>query len=137
MINNVSLTGRLTKDIDLRYTQSGTAVGSFDLAVQRQFNDKSTGNRETDFIRCQVWSKTAEVMSKYVHKGSQIGVTGRIQTGKYQNKQGETVYTTDVVVADFAFLDSKADSQDQQNAPQPSFKNMGQPITVGDDDLPF
>ena len=137
MINNVSLTGRLTKDIDLRYTQSGTAVGSFDLAVQRKFNDKSTGNRETDFIRCQVWSKTAEVMSKYVHKGSQIGVTGRIQTGKYQNKKGDTVYTTDVIVADFAFLDSKADNQIQQSAPQPSFENMGQPITVGDDDLPF
>jgi len=137
MINNVSLTGRLTKDIDLRYTQSGTAVGSFDLAVQRKFNDKSTGNRETDFIRCQVWSKTAEVMSKYVHKGSQIGVTGRIQTGKYQNKKGDTVYTTDVVVADFAFLDSKADSQGQQSAPQRSFENVGQQITVGDDDLPF
>lgn len=137
MINNVSLTGRLTKDIDLRYTQSGTAVGSFDLAVQRQFKDKATGNRETDFIRCQAWGKTAEVMSKYVHKGSQIGVTGRIQTGKYQNKKGDTVYTTDVVVADFAFLDSKADNQIQQSAPQPSFENVSQPITVGDDDLPF
>lgn len=137
MINNVSLTGRLTKDIDLRYTQSGTAVGSFDLAVQRQFKDKATGNRETDFIRCQAWGKTAEVMSKYVHKGSQIGVTGRIQTGKYQNKKGDTVHTTDVVVADFAFLDSKADNQIQQSAPQPSFENVSQPITVGDDDLPF
>lgn len=137
MINNVSLTGRLTKDIDLRYTQSGTAVGSFDLAVQRQFKDKATGNRETDFIRCQAWGKTAEVMSKYVHKGSQIGVTGRIQTGKYQNKKGDTVHTTDVVVADFAFLDSKADNRIQQSAPQPSFENVSQPITVGDDDLPF
>lgn len=79
MLNTVALTGRLTKDIDLRYTQSGIGVGSFSLAVDRQFRN-ANGERETDFINCQIWRKSAESLANYTHKGSLIGIQGHIQT---------------------------------------------------------
>ena len=79
MINRSVLVGRLTKDVDLRQTQSGTNVASFTLAVSRPFKD-AQGNREADFIQCIAWRKTAEILNQYAHKGSLIGVDGRIQT---------------------------------------------------------
>jgi single-strand DNA-binding protein len=106
LINNVVLVGRLTKDIDLKYTGSGTAVGTFTMAVQRNFTDQS-GKRESDFINCVIWRKSAENMANFTRKGSLAGITGRIQTRNYENQQGQRVYITEVVVETFALLESK------------------------------
>jgi len=121
MINRVVLVGRLTKDTELRYTTSGTAVGSFTLAVNRQFtNDK--GEREADFINCVIWRKSAENFANFTGKGAQVAVEGRLQTRNYENQQGQRVYVTEVVVDNFSLLESRAESeqrrQTQGQAPQ-------------------
>lgn len=118
MINNVVLVGRLTADIDLRYTSSNTAVGSFTLAVNRNFKNQS-GEQEADFIRCVVWRKTAETAANYTSKGSLIGVTGRIQTRNYDNDQGQRVYVTEIIADSIQFLESK-------NSPNNGGQNYGQ-----------
>ena len=100
-MNNVSLTGNLTKDLEVKETSSKKQVVKFTLAVADSFNKE-----KADFISCVAWNKTAETMGKYLKKGSKIGVTGRIQTGSYE-KDGNKVYTTEVVVGSFEFLDSK------------------------------
>ena len=97
MLNNVNLCGRLTHDIDLRYTQSGKAVGSFSLAVNRNFKN-SNGDYEADFINCTIWGKSAENLANFVSKGSLINVSGRLNTRNYDNKQGQKVYVTEVIV---------------------------------------
>lgn len=118
MINNVSMTGRLTRDLELKYTQSGTAVGTFNLAVDRQFTN-AQGQRETDFVNCVIWRKSAENLANFTRKGSLIGVTGRIQTRTYDNNAGQRVYVTEVVVENFALLESKATTQARpQETPQ-------------------
>ena len=96
MINNVTLVGRLTKDPDLRYTQSGTAVGQFTLAINRNFTN-ANNEREADFINCVIWRKAAESLANYATKGTLIGLTGRIQTRNYENQQGQRIYVTEVV----------------------------------------
>jgi single-strand DNA-binding protein len=106
MINNATIVGRLTRDVDVRTSASGMAVGRFTLAVDASRKD-ANGNRHTNFINCVAFGKAAELISQYMKKGSQLGVTGEIRTGSYQNQQGNTVYTTDVVVSEFAFLDSR------------------------------
>ncbi|WP_297567068.1 single-stranded DNA-binding protein [uncultured Faecalibaculum sp.] len=105
MVNSVVLIGRLTKDPELRTTGSGTPVVSFTLAVNRRF--KSQGQPDADFINCVAWNKTAETMARYLHKGSLIAITGRIQTRNYENQQGQRVYVTEVVADSFDFLESK------------------------------
>lgn len=112
-MNSVQLIGRLTKDVDLRYTQGGTAVGSFNLAVNRPFTNQQ-GEREADFISCQIWRKAAENLANFTHKGSLIGVEGRIQTRNYENKQGQRVYVTEVIVSNFHLLEPKSKSQGAQ-----------------------
>ena len=102
MINNVVLVGRLTRDPDLRTTESGISVATFTLAVDRQFSN-SQGEREADFINCVVWRKAAENLANFTSKGSLIGVQGRIQTRSYDNKEGQRVYVTEVVVDSFHF----------------------------------
>ncbi|MEN2253695.1 single-stranded DNA-binding protein, partial [Enterococcus lactis] len=87
-INNVVLLGRLTKDPDLRYTASGTAVATFTLAVNRNFTNQS-GNREADFINCVIWPKSEETLANYARKGTLLGVTGRIQPRSYDKQQGQ------------------------------------------------
>lgn len=110
MINNLTLVGRLTKDPDLKYTGSGTAVATFTLAVNRNFTNQS-GEREADFINCVIWRKPAETLANYAKKGMLIGVTGRIQTRSYDNQQGQKVYVTEVIADNFQLLESKkADS---------------------------
>lgn len=133
MINRTVLVGRLTKDVELKYTQSGQAVASFTLAVNRQFTN-AQGEREADFIQCVIWRKAAENFSKFVHKGSLVGVDGRIQTRSYDNQQGQRVYVTEVVVDNFALLDSKGGRQTKADDP---FANNGAPIDISDEDLPF
>lgn len=145
MINNTTLTGRLTSDLELKRTNNGTAVVNFTLAVQRTFKN-ANGEQESDFIRCIAWRKTAEIMEQYLNKGALIGITGAIRTGRYQDNDGKTVYTTDVEVADFTFLESKKQQQQNNSRPTYNTQQQAQPdnpfadsdITdIKDDDLPF
>lgn len=115
MINNVVLVGRLTKDPDLRYTASGSAVATFTLAVNRNFTN-AQGQREADFINCVIWRKPAETLANYARKGSLIGVTGRIQTRSYENQQGQRVYVTEVVCENFQLLESKSASDQRSSS---------------------
>lgn len=125
------LTGRVTKDIELKVTPTGKSVCSFILAVERKF--VQNGEKVTDFINCQLWGKSAETLEKYVKKGMMIGIEGRIQTRKYTNQQGQTVYVTEVVAESFSFLEKK------QSNDQPQFNDFEDygGFEVNDDDLPF
>ena len=143
MINNITLAGRLTKDSDLRYTSDGTAVGTFTLAVNRQFTNQA-GEREADFINCVIWRKNAENFANFTRKGSLVGITGRIQTRNYENKEGQRVYVTEVVAENFALLESKKDSDTQQAPRQQQrqsdpFASHGESISISisESDLPF
>lgn len=104
-MNKAILMGRLTRDPELRSTQSGVSVVSFTLAVDRRFKNQS-GEREADFISCRAWRQTAEFITKYFNKGSKLAVVGTIQTGSYE-RDGNTVYTTDVVVDEAYFVESR------------------------------
>lgn len=119
MVNSVVLVGRLTKDVNLRSTQNGMLVGTFTLAVDRDYKDKN-GNRPADFISCVIWnshdSKKAENLATYAHKGSLIGIKGSIQTRNYDDKDGKRVYVTEVKVDSFSLLESRrAANEYQQN----------------------
>lgn len=116
-MNTVQLIGRLTKDIDLKFTASGTAVGNFTLAVNRSFTNQQ-GEREADFIRCVIWRKSAENLANFTHKGSLIGVEGWIQTRSYDDNNGQRQYITEVVVTNFHLLEKKEDSQAGQQTNQ-------------------
>lgn len=114
-MNSVNLIGRLTKDAEIKSTQSGKTYATLTLAVNRRF--RSDGQPSADFIRCQAWGKTADVLERYTHKGSQIGVSGRIQTRDYENQQGQRVYVTEVVADSVDLLESKpADNTHNANA---------------------
>lgn len=106
-MNSVVLIGRLTKDVDLRYSNNQTAVGRFSLAVDRHDKDKNC-----DFISCIAFGKSAENLEKYVKKGNKVAISGRIQTGSYTNKDGRQVYTTDVVAERVEFIESKQNQQE-------------------------
>lgn len=116
MINRVVLVGRLTKDPELKYTQSGIAVTRFTLAVNRAFSNQQ-GEREADFINCVAWRKQAENIANYLRKGSLAGVDGRIQTGSFEGQDGKRVYTTEVVADSTQFLEPRSANQDRQQAP--------------------
>lgn len=146
MINSATLVGRLTKDVDLRYTQNGKAVGNFTIASNRPF--KTNGQQEADFINCTAWGKQAENLATYMGKGSQVGITGRIQTRTFENREGQTVFVTEVVADQVAFLESKNGQNNgnsgqsntpasNQNSTQNDFIGSGDPIDISDDDLPF
>lgn len=119
MLNRVVLTGRLTKDPELRYTNSGTAVATFTLAVDRQFKNQNN-EREADFIQCVVWRKSAENFANFTHKGSLVGIDGRVSTRNYENNQGQRVYVTEVTVDNFALLESRNQSQGNSNQNNPA-----------------
>lgn len=146
-MNNTVLIGRLTKDVDLKFTGNGAAVGNFTLAVDRGFKN-ANGEKETDFINCVIWKKSAEALANYTKKGSMISVRGRIQTRSYENKEGQKVYVTEVVVEEFTFLDSKKSSDNQTVGNKSNYddfgskdpfdrKDVNKPIDISDDDLPF
>lgn len=116
-MNNVALIGRLTRDPEVRMTTSNTAVGRYTLAVDRRF--KKDGEPTADFIPCITFGKAAEFAEKYLSKGIKIAVTGRIQTGSYTNREGQKVYTTDIVVETQEFVESKnANDSNRQAKPQ-------------------
>lgn len=141
MLNRVVLTGHLTKDPELKVTQSGLSVVQFVIGVQRQFARKD-GEREADFISCVAWRKTAENIVKYFKKGQLIGIDGRVQTRSYDDKNGQRVYVTEVVVDNFAFLSSQKGQGNQSPSQRPNttvqdpFAGTGG-VDITDDDLPF
>lgn len=127
MINSVALTGRLTKDVDLRTTQSGISVASFTLAVNRQYSK----DKEADFINCVAFKKTAEVLQQFAGKGRLIGVTGSIQTRHYTGKDGKEVYVTEVLANSISFLDSRNSAQSEYNGQQGNQPQYGQQASQG------
>ncbi|MBS4750344.1 single-stranded DNA-binding protein [Carnobacteriaceae bacterium zg-ZUI78] len=131
-MNVVSLIGRLTKDIELRYTPKGTVYSRFTLAVNRRVPNQQ-GEKEADFVHCMIWNKGAEHLANYTHKGSQIGIQGRIQTGSHDNQQGQKVYTTDVIVERFDLLESSKTSEQASGKQMNAFDDLDIP----DEDLPF
>lgn len=141
-MNKVILMGRLTRDPEVRYTQgdNASAVARFSLAVDRRF--KKDGDQTADFINCVAFGKTGEFIEKYGRKGTKFVVEGRIQTGPYTNKDGQKVYTTDVVVEQVEFAESKASADGNttnntanSNAPtDTSFMDIPDGI---DEELPF
>lgn len=164
MLNRAILTGRLTRDPELRYTTSGTAVVQATIAVDRQFKNQQ-GEREADFINLVIWRKAAENFANFTHKGSLVGIDGRIQTRTYENKQGQRVYVTEINVDSFSLLEPRQDNNQQPNNNYSSqvpnnnatsnssrqnqnaqsnygnqnndFDNGGQSIDLADDELPF
>ena len=157
-MNTVQLVGRLTRDVELRFTSSGTAVGSFTIAGNRNFPNQQ-GEREADFISCVIWRKAAENLANFTRKGSLIAIDGRLQTRSYDNQQGQRVYVTEVVVNNFDLLESRSVTaygagggggyqshpQMNQNNYNQSFSSSstspfmdeGHPIDISEDDLPF
>lgn len=128
MINRVVLVGRLTRDPELKYTTNNIANLRFTIAVNRQFTDQQTGERKADFIGCVAWRTQAENMTKFLKKGSLIGVEGRIETGSYQGQDGQIRYTTDVIADSVQFLESKnTQSENQQNQSFSQQDNFNQP----------
>lgn len=153
MLNRTVLVGRLTKDVELRYTNNQKAVTQFTVAVNRQF--KSDGQQDADFVNCVAWNKTAENMNQYVGKGSLIGVDGRIQTRSYDDATGKRVFVTEVVADSVQFLEPKGSQRTQPVANEfdtvvPQYQQtqaqtgIGQfdagfdlALDISDDSLPF
>jgi single-strand DNA-binding protein len=136
-MNKVILIGRCTRDPEVRYSQgeNATAVARYTLAVDRQF--KRDGDQSADFINCIAFGKRGEFAEKYLRKGTKIAVVGRIQTGSYTNKDGNKVYTTDVVVDEHEFVESKASQQNGgDSAPVSSDGFTSIPDGI-DEELPF
>lgn len=151
-MNKVFLIGRLTRDPELRYTSDNTATARFSLAVDRNYSNQN-GEREADFINIVVFGKQAENVQKYLTKGSQVAIDGRIQTGSYE-KDGVRRYTTDVIAQSVQFLDTRSSREggvsndditpssfsngpsitDVKNDP---FADFGSSIEINDDELPF
>jgi single-strand DNA-binding protein len=130
-MNKAILIGRTTKEPEIRATTSGKQVATFTLAVDRDFKN-AQGEREADFLPCVVWGKLAEIAGKYVTKGKQLAVAGRIQTRNYEDKNGQRRYITEIIVSDMQLLGGKQDGQAPQEQPQQPFAEIDQP-----DDLPF
>ena len=153
-MNKVILMGRLTRDPEVRYSQgeNSTAIARYTLAVDRRFRRNNDGEQTADFIGCVAFGRQAEFAEKYLRQGTKIAITGRIQTGSYTNREGQKVYTTDVVVEEQEFAESKnaggsngGYSAPQHNNPAPSantsdlgsadgFMNIPDGI---DEELPF
>ena len=131
MINRVVLVGRLTKDPELKYTQTGVAVTRFTLAVNRTFSSQS-GEREADFINCVTWRKQAENTANYLKKGSLTGIEGRIQTSSFDGQDGKRVFMTEVVADSVQFLETRSTSAGRSEAgygasnqgAQPNYQNQ-------------
>lgn len=153
MINNVTLQGKLGKDIDLKYTQSGKAVGTTSIAVDRDFKN-ANGEKETDWVNIVFWGKTAETVANYFRKGDEILVVGRIQTRSYEDNSGSRKYVTEVVADKFSFTTGRksqntqdggvSNNQTSNNANAQQNRNSAQSdpfgnssIDIDSQDLPF
>ena len=128
MLNKIVIMGRLTRDPELRYTQSQLPVASFTVACDRDYSGRDGGEKQTDFINCVAWRSGAEFVSKYFRKGSMAVVSGRLQIRSYQDRDGNNRTIAEVVADNVYFGESKRDSGTQQNtyAP-PAYSNVQQP----------
>ena len=149
-MNHVSLIGRLTKEPEVKYTTSGTAVASGTIAVTRDFTN-ANGERESDFINFVIWSKAAENFVNMTAKGSQVGLEGSWQTRSYENQQGQRVYVAELVVSSFTLIETKEQTEQRKGQSGQSNSKVQQPATnvskptsspfeavdFADDDLPF
>ena len=131
MINKAILMGRLTRDPELRHTGTGTPVCSFSIAIDNGYGE----NRQTDFINCVAWSKTAEFVSNYFSKGKMIIVIGRISTRSWEDKDGKKMYATEVVASDVSFGESKNANNQAGGSTKPDDDFV--PLNEDDDDLPW
>lgn len=133
-MNKILLIGRLVRDPELRYTQSGIAVANFNLAVNRRFAKE--GEQQADFIQCVVWNKVAENVAKYLSKGSQVALEGRIQTSSYDDKDGVKRYRTEVVAENVEFLNTKKkeETSEAMEAAEDVFQGE---FTDMDEEIPF
>ena len=129
-MNNVSLVGRLTRDPEIKATNSGSSYARFSIAVDRRGKDAGT-----DFINIVAFGKTSEFIERYFRKGQRIGINGRIQTGSYEGKDGKKVYTFDVIAENVEFVESKSASASATPANADGFVNV--PDDLEDDGLPF
>lgn len=127
-MNTVIMIGRLTKDPELKYTQSGKAVANFDIAVDRPFSKE----KETDFFRVQVWGKVGENVANYLTKGSKAGIRGRIQNRSYE-VDGNKRYITEIIAEEVQFLDSKAEKTEKKE----EFEEINGFRALEDEDVPF
>ena len=141
-MNKVILIGRFVRDPEVRYTSNDKCCATFNIAVDRKY--KQEGQPEADFPRVITWGKTAEFIEKYFCKGMKIGIEGRIQTGSYKNKDGNTVYTTDIVADSVEFVESKSAASNGNNSKsaenKPKIDEDGWisiPDNVDDEGLPF
>ena len=140
-MNKVELVARLCRDPEVRYSQGDntSAVARFSVAANRRFKN-AEGNYDADFINCVAFGKTAEFIEKYFKKGMAIGISGRIQTGNYTNKDGVKVYTTDVVAEEVEFVESKNSNASTDNTPTPASPPNNDFMNIPDDiseELPF
>lgn len=144
-MNSVSLMGRLTRDAELRYaSNTEMAILRFNVAVDRRLSkekrqEAENNNQPTaDFVNCIAFGKTAEVIGQYFHKGNRIAITGHIQTGSYENQQGQRIYTTDVVVDSFDFVESNSSSKTNANHENTAQDyGFNQAIPTSNNELPF
>lgn len=139
VLNRTIIMGRLTRDPELRRTQSGTVVASFALAVERDFKDKATGEKAADFIDIVAWRGTAEFVARYFTKGRLAVVEGRIQTRSYEDKNGSKRKAVEVVADNVYFADSRKDGDSTSGAPSAAYGTPGEFKELSDDDgeLPF
>ena len=139
-MNHVILMGRLTKDPDVRYTQGQEpmCIARYTLAVDRRFSRNNNGNN-ADFIPCVAFGRSGEFAEKYLKKGTKMAITGRIQTGSYTDKNGNKVYTTEVVIEDQEFAESKNNGSDRKQTEADSFMDIpdGMDEELDMDNLPF
>ena len=133
-MNKAILIGRLTRDPELRYTNSNRAVCQFSVAIDRPFTNQATGQREADFINVVVWDKQAENVGKYLAKGRLVAVEGRIQTRNYDNNEGRKVYVTEVVATNVQFLESR---NAVQNNGGNNFNSMPEPPMQNSEPTPY
>lgn len=139
-MNKVNLVGNLCRDVEVKYSggDNANAILRNTVAVQRKFKNKESGQYESDFINIVAFGSSAEFLGKYFTKGQKVGISGRIQTGSYTNKDGQKVYTTDVVVEEAEFVTAKGESGSVPNAPKSDdFINAGINDNELNDSLPF
>lgn len=135
MVNKFIGVGRLTKDIDLRSTASGTSVSNFTIAIQRKFKD-ANGERQSDFINCVAFGKTADFLKSWFSKGAMLSVEGRIQVRNYEDKDGKKVYVTEVVAEDVGFI-GKVEKKADEAPGLPEEFDATDDYKTPEDDLPF
>lgn len=133
MINKVILMGRLTRDPEMRHTNSGTPVTTFSIAIDNGYGD----NKRTDFVNCLAWNKTAEFVTKYFTKGKMIVVIGRITTRSWETQDGKRAYATEVVAKEVSFGETKSSPQTAAQPPMQDDDDDFTPLDEEDDDLPF